>query len=90
VSLNSWNGGYVANVRVSAGSAAVSGWTVGVTLPSGSAITGAWSTANTGTSGAVSFRPVDYNRQIPAGGNIEFGFQGTGAGPGATPTCTAG
>ncbi len=90
VSLNSWNGGYVANVRVSAGSAAVSGWTVGVTLPSGSAITGAWSTANTGTSGAVSFRPVDYNRQIPAGGNIEFGFQGTGTGPGATPTCTAG
>ena len=39
VSLNSWNGGYVANVRVTAGSAAVNGWTVNLTLPSGSAIT---------------------------------------------------
>jgi endo-1,4-beta-xylanase len=90
VSLNSWNGGYVANVRVTAGSGAVNGWTVNVTLPSGSAITGVWSTANTGTSGAVTFRPVDYNRQISAGGNIEFGFQGTGAGPTGTPTCSAG
>ncbi|MEU8614358.1 endo-1,4-beta-xylanase, partial [Actinoplanes sp. NPDC048791] len=33
VSLNSWNGGYVATVRVTAGSSAVNGWTVNVTLP---------------------------------------------------------
>jgi endo-1,4-beta-xylanase len=90
VSLNSWNGGYVASVKVTAGSSAVNGWTVGVTLPSGGAITGAWSATNTGTSGTVSFRSVDYNRQIPAGGSTEFGFQGTGTGPGATATCSAG
>ncbi|MEV4349289.1 endo-1,4-beta-xylanase [Actinoplanes sp. NPDC049596] len=90
VSLNSWNGGYVATVRVTAGSAAVNGWTVSVSLPSGSAITGAWSATNSGTSGAVSFRNVSYNGQIPAGGSTEFGFQGTGSGPTATPTCAAG
>jgi endo-1,4-beta-xylanase len=90
VSLNSWNGGYVATVRVSAGSAAVSGWTIGLTLPSGSAVTGVWSATNTATTGAVSFRNVDYNAQIPAGGYTEFGFQGTGAGPTATPTCSVG
>jgi endo-1,4-beta-xylanase len=90
VSLNSWNGGYVATVRVTAGSSAVNGWTVNVTLPSGGAVTGAWSATNTGTTGTVSFRNVDYNRQITAGGSTEFGFQGTGTGPGATPTCTAG
>jgi endo-1,4-beta-xylanase len=89
VTLNSWNGGYVANVRVSAGSAAVNGWTVGVTLPSGSSLTGAWSSTNTGTSGAVTFRNVEYNRQIAAGGNTEFGFQGTGTGP-SSATCSAG
>ena len=89
VTLNSWNGGYVANVRVTAGSAAVNGWTVGVTLPSGSALTGTWSSTNTGTTGAVTFRNVDYNRQIAAGGNIEFGFQGTGTGP-SSATCSAG
>ncbi|MEU4243638.1 endo-1,4-beta-xylanase [Actinoplanes sp. NPDC026619] len=89
-SLNSWNGGYVATVRVAAGSAAVNGWTVTMALPSGSAITGAWSATNSGTSGTVSFRNVSYNGSIAAGGYTEFGFQGTGAGPTATPTCSAG
>ncbi|WP_097329092.1 endo-1,4-beta-xylanase [Paractinoplanes atraurantiacus] len=90
VSLNSWTGGYVATVRVTAGQAAVSGWTVSLSLPSGSAITGVWSAANTGSTGAVSFRNVSYNGQIAAGGFTEFGFQGTGSGPTATPTCAAG
>ncbi|MFB9362816.1 cellulose binding domain-containing protein, partial [Actinoplanes nipponensis] len=90
VSLNSWNGGYVATVKVTAGSSAVNGWTVSVTLPSGSALTGAWSATNTGTTGTVSFRNVDYNGRIAAGGSTEFGFQGTGTGPGATPTCRVG
>ncbi|GIF05184.1 endo-1,4-beta-xylanase [Actinoplanes siamensis] len=90
VSLNSWNGGFVATVRVTAGSAPVNGWTVDVTLPSGSAVTSVWSAGNTGSSGAVSFRNVAYNGQIPAGGSTEFGFQGTGTGPSATPTCAAG
>jgi endo-1,4-beta-xylanase len=90
VSLNSWTGGYVATVRVTAGSAAVNGWTVRLSLPSGSALTSAWSATNTGTTGTVSFRNVSYNGQIPAGGYTEFGFQGTGAGPTTTPTCAAG
>ncbi|MET0414995.1 MAG: endo-1,4-beta-xylanase, partial [Actinoplanes sp.] len=89
VSLNSWTGGYVANVKVTAGSSAVNGWSVSVTLPSGGAVTGAWSATNSGTTGTVSFRNVDYNRQITAGGSTEFGFQGTGTGPGAA-TCSAG
>ncbi|GAA2688110.1 endo-1,4-beta-xylanase [Actinoplanes palleronii] len=90
VSLNSWNGGFVATVRVTAGSAPVNGWTVGVTLPSGSAVTSAWSATGSGTAGTVSFRNVDYNGQLAAGGTTEFGFQGTGAGPTATPNCSAG
>ncbi|TWG12704.1 endo-1,4-beta-xylanase [Actinoplanes teichomyceticus] len=90
VSLNSWSGGFVATVRVVAGSAPVTGWTVGVTLPSGSAVTGVWSASNSGASGAVSFRNVSYNGQLAAGAATEFGFQGTGAGPTATPACSAG
>ncbi|MCY1136482.1 endo-1,4-beta-xylanase [Actinoplanes sp. Pm04-4] len=88
VSLNSWNGGYVATVRVNAGSAPVNGWTVAVALPSGSAVTSTWNATATGSPGTVSFRNVTYNGQIPAGGHTEFGFQGTGAGPTATPACT--
>ncbi|AGZ41264.1 putative xylanase [Actinoplanes friuliensis DSM 7358] len=90
VSLNSWSGGYVATVKVTAGSSAVTGWTVSATLPSGGALTGVWSATNTGTTGAVSFRNVEYNGRIPAGGSTEFGFQGTGTGPSAAPACRVG
>jgi hypothetical protein len=89
VSLNSWSGGYVATVKVSAGAAAVNGWAVGMTLPAGGAMTNAWNAASAGTTGAVTFHNVSYNGQIAAGGSTEFGFQGTGAAPTATPTCQA-
>ena len=90
VSLNSWTGGYVATVRVSAGSAAVSGWTVTLALPAGSAVTGVWSATTGGATGTVAFRNVAYNGQIAAGSATEFGFQGTGTGPTAVPTCRVG
>ncbi|MDI6098877.1 endo-1,4-beta-xylanase [Actinoplanes sp. NEAU-A12] len=90
VSLNAWNGGYVATVRVTAGATAVNGWAVGVTLPSGSAVTNVWGATSSGAGATMSFRNVDYNRQIAAGGSIEFGFQGTGAGPGSASSCRVG
>ncbi|WP_328475049.1 endo-1,4-beta-xylanase [Actinoplanes sp. NBC_00393] len=90
VTLNSWTGGYTATVRVTAGSSPVNGWSVGVTVPSGGAVTNAWNATNTSTSGPVTFRNVSYNGSVAAGGFTEFGFQGTGTGPTANPTCTAG
>jgi endo-1,4-beta-xylanase len=89
VSLNSWNGGFVATVRVTAGSAGLGGWTAGLTLPSGSVVTSVWSATNSGTTGAVTFRNVSYNGSVAPGAATEFGFQGTGAGPTATPACSA-
>ncbi|GAA2860788.1 beta-xylanase [Actinoplanes cyaneus] len=89
VSLNSWNGGFVATIKVTAGSAPVNGWTVSLSLPSGSAVTSTWSATNSGTTGNVTFRNVSYNGQLAAGGVTEFGFQGTGTGPTATPACSA-
>jgi endo-1,4-beta-xylanase len=87
VSLNSWSGGYVATVRVTAGSAPLTGWTVSVAIPSGGAVTSAWSASNSGTTGTVAFRNVSYNGAVAAGAGTEFGFQGTGAGPTGTPAC---
>ncbi|MEU9509126.1 endo-1,4-beta-xylanase [Micromonospora sp. NPDC048170] len=89
VSLNSWTGGFVATVRVTAGSTAINGWAVALTLPAGATITNMWSARGSGTSGAVTFRNVDYNGRLSAGAVTEFGFQGTGTGPTGTPTCTA-
>ncbi|MGC9665211.1 PHB depolymerase family esterase [Planosporangium sp. 12N6] len=89
VSLNSWNGGFVATVRVTAGSAGTNGWTVNLTLPSGAAVTNTWNAQGSGTSGAVRFTNVSYNGRIAAGQSTEFGFQGTGSAGTLTPTCTA-
>ncbi|SBT43408.1 endo-1,4-beta-xylanase [Micromonospora auratinigra] len=90
LSVQSWTGGFVTNVHVTAGSSAINGWTVRIVLPSGTAVTGTWSAQASGTSGTVNFRNVDYNAQLAAGASTDFGFQGTGVGPSGTPTCTVG
>jgi endo-1,4-beta-xylanase len=74
---------------VTAGAAALTGWTVAVTLPSGAAVTSTWNAQATGSSGAVSFANSGYNGSLAAGAATEFGFQGTGVGPSTTPSCTA-
>ncbi|MFC6016252.1 cellulose binding domain-containing protein [Plantactinospora solaniradicis] len=89
VSLNQWTGGFVATVRVTAGSSPVSGWTVSMTLPSGTGVTNSWNVNRSGTTGAVQFTNVAYNGSIAAGQSTEFGFQGTGTGTGLSPTCAA-
>jgi cellulase/cellobiase CelA1 len=89
VSLNSWTGGFVATVRVTAGSSPVNGWQIGLTVPSGATITNAWNANRSGNAGAVQFTNVTYNGQIAPGGYTEFGFQATGNSSAITPTCTA-
>ncbi|WP_285640171.1 endo-1,4-beta-xylanase [Lentzea sp. NBRC 102530] len=88
VSLNQWNGGFVATVKVTAGSSVLRGWRVTATLSNGT-ITSHWSANRSGASGTVTFTNVDYNGAVPAGGSTEFGFQGTGSGSGLAPSCTA-
>ncbi|MDG4787883.1 cellulose binding domain-containing protein [Micromonospora sp. WMMD1102] len=89
VSLNQWTGGFVATVRVTAGSAPVNGWTVAMTLPSGASITNVWNANRSGSTGAVQFTNVSFNGSIGAGQSTEFGFQGSGSGTGMSPTCSA-
>ncbi len=89
VSLNSWTGGFVATVRVTAGTSPIRGWTVAFTLPAGTAVTNAWSATASGSSGTVQFSNVSYNGAVNAGQYTEFGFQGTGSATGLTPVCTA-
>jgi endo-1,4-beta-xylanase len=83
VSLNQWNGGYVATVRVTAGSSAINGWTV--SIPSAANVTNVWNTSRSGTN----FSNVGYNGRVAAGQTAEFGFQGTGTGPSGVSGCTA-
>ncbi|MFI1194882.1 endo-1,4-beta-xylanase [Micromonospora sp. NPDC020750] len=89
LSLQTWTGGFVATVRVTAGSSGTNGWASTVTLPSGTAVTNAWNAQSSGTTGTVRFANVAYNGRLTAGQSTEFGFQGTGAPPSGTPSCTA-
>ncbi|MDG4839756.1 endo-1,4-beta-xylanase [Micromonospora sp. WMMD967] len=90
VSVNQWNGGFVANVRVTAGSSALNGWTVTIALPSGATVTNAWSADRSGNTGTTNWRNVAYNGQVGAGQSTEFGFQANGTAGSLTPTCSAG
>ncbi|TNH30413.1 hypothetical protein FHG89_07650 [Micromonospora orduensis] len=90
VTVNQWTGGFVANVRVTAGSSALNGWTVTIALPSGVTVTNAWSADRSGNTGTTNFRNVAYNGQVGAGQSTEFGFQANGTAGTLTPTCAAG
>ncbi|MEU4471907.1 glycoside hydrolase family 6 protein [Micromonospora sp. NPDC023888] len=89
VVVNQWSGGFTASVTVTAGSADINGWTATITLPSGAAVTSAWNAQASGTSGTIRYTNVSYNGRVGAGQSTNFGFQGTGTGPGATATCAA-
>ncbi|WP_258723865.1 cellulose-binding domain-containing protein [Cellulomonas sp. NS3] len=88
-SVNQWNGGFVVNVRVTAGSSAIRGWTVGLMLPGGATITSTWNANRSASSGAVQLTNAGWNGALAAGQATEVGFQATGSGSGITATCTA-
>jgi endo-1,4-beta-xylanase len=89
VSVNQWNGGFVATVRVTAGNSAINGWAVSLTLPSGATIANAWNANRSASTGAVRFTNMPYNGGVPAAGQTEFGFQSSGTAGSLTPSCTA-
>lgn len=86
---SSWNGGFVATVKVTAGSTAISGWRVTLTLPAGTTVTNSWSGQFSGSSGTVQVTNMPYNGALAAGQSTEFGFQAAGTTTGGTVTCTA-
>ncbi|MFG1839616.1 cellulose binding domain-containing protein [Micromonospora sp. NPDC049175] len=83
-----WNGGFVANVTVTAGTTALSGWRVSLNLPSGASVTSVWNGVATGNSGTITVANQSYNGRLAAGQTTAFGFQGTGNGTGTTAACT--
>lgn len=78
--VNEWPGGFQAGVTVTAGSAALAGWTVQWTFPGGQSITQLWNGTLSAGGGSVSVSNAPYNGTVPAGGSTTFGFLGSGAG----------
>jgi mannan endo-1,4-beta-mannosidase len=90
--VGQWPSGFQGDVKVTAGSAAITAWTVTWTYANGQTVTQSWSTTLTSSGSAVTARNVSYNGSLAAGATAEFGFLGswnntTNAVP--TLSCTA-
>jgi mannan endo-1,4-beta-mannosidase len=78
-------------VRVTAGAAAIRGWTVSWTFANGQQVSQVWNATVTSSGAAVTARNVSYNGGLGAGASTNFGFIGAWNGTNSvpTPTCTA-
>lgn len=86
-----WTGGFQGEVRVTAGTSPIGGWTVTWTLANGQSVTQAWNATVTSQGSTVTARNVAYNGALGAGASTTFGFLGSSSGTPGTPTvtCTA-
>ncbi len=75
--IGQWTGGFQAEVRVTAGTAAITGWTVNWTFTTGQTITSSWNAAVTTSGSAITARSLSYNGSLGSGASTTFGFTGT-------------
>ncbi|WP_276800540.1 cellulose binding domain-containing protein [Cellulomonas iranensis] len=81
-----WPGGFQAEVTVTAGSSALSGWTVGWSSSSFT-VSQLWSGDVSSSGSNVTVRNAAWNGALPASGSTTFGFIGTGTPGSPTLTC---
>lgn len=90
--MSNWGGhpGFTANVTVTnRSSAAIDGWTVTWTYTAGQTVTPpGWNATITQSGATVTATNLDWNRTIPPGGSVTFGFNGIAATIGDNPQPT--
>jgi lysophospholipase L1-like esterase len=85
---STWQGGFVANVRVTAVNAPITGWWVNLSLPDGQ-VANVWSSQVTlSAADARQFSNAPWNGSLAVGQSADFGFQGTGSGVASGVYCT--
>ena len=86
-----WGTGFQAEVRVTAGSSAISGWTVTWTWADGQRFTNTWNAAVTTSGNAVTARNMSYNGSLAAGATTSWGFTASRGATNSVPavSCTA-
>ncbi|MEU1589085.1 cellulase family glycosylhydrolase [Micromonospora sp. NPDC005710] len=89
--INQWQGGFQGEVRVTAGTRAVTGWTAGWTYANGQRVTQSWNVTLSSSGTTVTARNTDYNGRLAAGASASFGFLGSWTGTNSLPavSCTA-
>jgi endoglucanase len=83
-----WQGGYQATVRVTAGSRVTSGWTVSWTLGGGQSISQVWNGTLTVSGTTATVRNVSWNGALEPGASAEFGLVASGNATVPTLSCT--
>jgi predicted carbohydrate-binding protein with CBM5 and CBM33 domain len=86
---SSWQGGYQGEVRVTAGPAAIKGWTVSLAYPAAQTIQQGWNATVSASGSTVTATNAGYNGALAAGGSTSFGFIGSGTSSVPTATCRA-
>ncbi|MFE9202895.1 cellulase family glycosylhydrolase [Micromonospora sp. NPDC007230] len=89
--VNSWQGGFQGEVKVTAGPSAITGWTVRWTFANGQTVSQTWNATISNSGAEYAARNVDYNGRLGAGASTSFGFLASWNGTNTTPsmTCTA-
>ncbi|MBB2924329.1 cellulose binding domain-containing protein [Cellulomonas cellasea] len=85
---NEWSTGFGASVTVENLGDPVSAWTLAWDFPAGQTVTQAWNGVASQSGTTVSVTDAGYNAQVPSGGTVAFGFNGTWNGS-ANPAPTA-
>ncbi|MFI6737204.1 cellulase family glycosylhydrolase [Nonomuraea sp. NPDC050451] len=81
-----WGGGFQAEVRVTAGTSPISGWTVTWAFANGQTVTNAWNATVSSSGSNVTARNMSYNGSLGAGASTTFGFLGSWNGSNSVPT----
>jgi mannan endo-1,4-beta-mannosidase len=85
-SAGQWAGGFQGEVKVAAGNAAITGWTVTLTFANGQTVTQAWNATLSSSGATVTAKNVSYNGRLAAGAATTFGFLGSWTGTNSAPS----
>ncbi|MCR3750434.1 rhamnogalacturonan lyase family protein [Lentzea californiensis] len=77
---NKWQGGFSANVTIKNLGDPVDGWRLAWTFPGSERYGEGWNATFVPSGADVVASNVDWNRAIPSGGSVSFGFNGTVSG----------
>jgi cellulase/cellobiase CelA1 len=86
--VGQWQGGFQAEVTVTAGGSAIDGWRVSWAFPSGQTVQQAWNADVNSSGGNITADDVSWNGALPAGGSTAFGFLGSYTSANNPPTLT--
>jgi hypothetical protein len=82
-----WYGGYTENVKITnTGPTALTDWNITFGLPANQHVSVSWNATHSQNGQTVTSGPVSYDKTIPAGGTLPFGFNASNGGTLAQPT----